>query len=283
MSLDRKSHDLDPRSRARAAALTAPGPGKRTLTASLPDVPTWSPPSPVLAASPAGAVDAGDRRAPGGDAGGDLEGQGASSASGLEAFAGPAVAAKTGAPVQRQQAKGAAGAGAGACNLPFPKTEYDTPTGKICRKFDGVTNYKAVTEDRLKASGYKFWTSDGRFDKWVRIDGSSELWVQLPKINAATSAKAISALRSIVATRKAQLDELAVLAKLLDNPDPDVAAAAREDWDERMAEFPGFDDDYEQVPKLREQVDADHRKAFEEQVEQLMEQRDRYDPQSTHP
>jgi hypothetical protein len=87
----------------------------------------------------------------------------------------------------------------------------------------------------------------------------------------------------MVATRKAQLDEIATLARLTDNPDPEVAEAAREEMKERLDAFPGFDDDYAQVPQLRSQVDADHRKAFEDQVKALMEQRDRYDPQSTYP
>ena len=185
------------------------------------------------------------------------------------------------APAVQRQAK--PGAAAGSCDISFPKTQNAGPGGTTCRRFDGVTTYKMVSEARLKASGYKFWTSDGMFDKWIRVDGSSELWLQLPRQNAATSEKAIGQLRSIISARKTQLDELQTLAQLMDNPDPNVAAAARENWEERMAEFPGFDDDYAQVPALREQVDADHRKAFEDQVDQLMEQRDRYDPQSTRP
>ena len=171
----------------------------------------------------------------------------------------------------------------GSCDIPFPKTEYDGPDGKVCRRFDGVTTYRDVSEARLVAAGYKFWTSDGRFDKWVRVDGSSELWLQLPRINKATSEKAIAQLHSIVATRKAELDEIATLSRLTDHPDPDVAEAAREDLQQRLNDFPGFDGDYAQVPQLRSQVDADHRKAFEDQVKALMEQRDRYDPQSTYP
>lgn len=170
-----------------------------------------------------------------------------------------------------------------SCDIPFPRTQNDGPGGTVCRRFDGVTTYRDVSEARLVAAGYKFWTSDGAFDKWVKLDGSSELWLQLPRINAATSQKAIGQLRSIVATRKAQLDELATLVRLTDNPDPDVAEAAREELQERRDEFPGFDDDYALVPELRSQVDADHRKVFEGQVDELMEQRDRYDPQSKRP
>jgi hypothetical protein len=170
-----------------------------------------------------------------------------------------------------------------SCDIPFPKTQYDGPDGKVCRRFDGVLTYRDVSQERLVAAGYKFWTSDGSFDKWVKVDGSSELWLQLPRINKQTSEKAIAQLRSVVATRKAQLDEIATLSRLTDNPDPNVAEAAREELQERLNEFPGFDDDYAQVPLLRSQVDADHRKTFEDGVKALMEQRDRYDPQSTHP
>jgi hypothetical protein len=171
----------------------------------------------------------------------------------------------------------------GSCDIPFPKTQNDGPGGSVCRRFEGVTTYRDISEARLIAAGYKRWTSDGSFDKWVRTDGSSELWLQLPRINAATSQKAIGQLRSIVATRKADLDDIATVARLTDHPDPNVAEAAREELKERLDEFPGFHDDYAQVPALRSQVDADHRKAFEDQVKALMEQRDRYDPQSTYP
>jgi hypothetical protein len=183
--------------------------------------------------------------------------------------------------VQLEEVRG--GKPAGSCDIPFPKTQNAGPDGTVCRRFEGVTTYKDISEARLVAAGYKFWTSDGSFDKWVKVDGSTELWLQLPRINAATSQKAIGQLRSIVATRRAQLDEIGTLAKLTDNPDPDVAQAAREELKDRLDEFPGFDEDYAQVPQMRAQVDADHRKAFEDQVKALMEERDRYDPQSTYP
>lgn len=151
------------------------------------------------------------------------------------------------------------------------------------RKLDGVTFYKMTSEARLKAAGYKFSRNEGYFDIWVKLDGSSELWVQLPRVNAQTSEKAIGQLRAIVAARKAALDEIANLAHIANSTDPDVAAAAQQELQERISEFPGFDDDYALVPKLREQVDADHRPQFEDQVKQLVKLRDDWDPQSETP
>jgi hypothetical protein len=37
-----------------------------------------------------------------------------------------------------------------------------------------VTTYRDVSETRLVAAGYKLWTSDGSFDKWVKVDGSTD-------------------------------------------------------------------------------------------------------------
>jgi hypothetical protein len=194
----------------------------------------------------------------------------------------PAAAASTGAPVVQRQPSGKQPAPA-ACNIPFPRVQYDTPNGPICRRFDGVMTYSTVSKARLTAAGYKFWITDAGFDKWVKIDRSSELWIQLSKINAATSEKAIAQLHAIVAQRRAQLDQMEVVAKLMNDANADVAAEARKDWDELTAEFPGFDDDYAQIPALRDQVDAEHRKAFEDSVDEIMVQRDRWDPQSTRP
>jgi hypothetical protein len=226
-----------------------------------------------------GVGSSGDRYEQHADAVADLVVQGKSSESLLASFVGPVIAGNAaGEAVQRQQATGA------ACDkMPFPKVQNDSPTGTTCRRFDGVTTYRMVSEAQLKASGYKFWTSDGTFDKWVRVDGSSELWLQLPRINAATSEKAIGQLRSIVAARKAALDEIATLAHLANSSDPNVASEAQAELEERIGEFPGFDDDYALVPQLRQQVDADHRKAFEDQVKQLVQLRDRWDPQSDEP
>ncbi|HEX8111425.1 MAG TPA: DUF4157 domain-containing protein, partial [Kofleriaceae bacterium] len=225
-----------------------------------------------------GVGETGDRYEQHADAVADLVVQGKSAASLLASFAGPATTARAGAaPVQRQP-------GAGNCDsMPFPKVQNDSPNGSSCRRFDGVTTYKMVSQDRLIASGYKFWVSDGSFDKWVRIDGSSELWVQLPRINAATSEAAIGQLRSIVATRKAQLDEIAALYQAKQSSDPEVAAEAEAEYQQRLDEFPGFDEDYARVPQLRDQVDADHRKAFEQQVQELVKLRDEWDPQSETP
>lgn len=72
----------------------------------------------------------------------------------------------------------------GTCKIPFPRVQVDSPDGTICRRFEGVTTYSWVTKAQLTAAGYKLWETDGSFDKWVRVDGSSELWVQVPKINA---------------------------------------------------------------------------------------------------
>jgi hypothetical protein len=151
------------------------------------------------------------------------------------------------------------------------------------RQLDGVTIYKMTSVARLQAAGYKFSRTDGYFDIWVKLDGSSELWVQLPRVNAETSKKSIGQLHSIVAARRAALDEIRTLAQLANSTDPDVAAEAKTELDERIDEFPGFDDDYALVPKLREQVDADHRQEFEDQVKQLVEARDDWDPQSEVP
>src|SRR4051794_17929343 len=140
-----------------------------------------------------------------------------------------------------------------------------------------------VSQDRLMASGYKFWVTDGGFDKWVRVDGSSELWLQLPRLNAATSEAAIGQLRSIVAARRAQLNEIAGLYNATQSSDPYVAAEAKAEYQQRLDEFPGFDDDYALVPKRRDQVDADPRKAFEKQVQELVKLRDDWDPQSGTP
>lgn len=242
-------------------------PGKRTLTSSLPP----AAPDKTASRDDQHAADVAD-----------LVVQGKPSEALLETTAGPAAAASTATPVvQRQQT--AKKPAAGSCNIPFPRVEYDSPDGTICRRFDGTTTYSMVTKAQLAASGYKFWVTDGVVDKWVKIDRSSELWVQLPKINAATSEKAISQLGSIIATRKRELDDLEGTARAMNSPDPDVASAAKEEWDKLSAEFPGFDDDYALVPALRDQVDVEHRKAFEDSVKALMEQRDRWDPQSTYP
>jgi CCR4-NOT transcriptional regulation complex NOT5 subunit len=66
----------------------------------------------------------------------------------------------------------------------------------------------------------------------------------------------------MIAKRKEQLDRMEVVAKLMNDKDidPEVADAARDDWNEQVKEFPGFDDDYAEVPALRDQVDAEHRK-----------------------
>jgi hypothetical protein len=226
-----------------------------------------------------GVGETGDRYEQHADAVADLVVQGKSSASLLASFVGPATASRAGAPaVQRQPGTG------GSCdNMPFPKVQNDSPNGSTCRRFDGVTTYKMVSQDRLIASGYKFWVTDGGFDKWVRVDGSSELWLQLPRLNAATSDAAIGQLRSIVAARRAQLNEIAGLYNATQSSDSYVAAAAQAEYQQRLDEFPGFDDDYALVPKLRDQVDADHRKAFEQQVQELVKLRDDWDPQSGTP
>jgi hypothetical protein len=275
MGLDRGSRETSERGRAgRTTDDVAPTAGKRTLTSELsPGVPGQAPSPGVPAVAPDGVTGSADQlpqldqmqRSFGADDVGHIQ---------ADTNAAATVVQRK----PKDEAKDPA-----ACNIPFPRVEYNTPTGKICRRFDGTQSYSNVTKAQLAAAGYRFWITDGGFDKWVKIDGSSELWVQLPKTNAATSAKAIGQLRSVVATRKAQLDELETLARLMDNSDPEVASEARSEWQERMAEFPGFDDDYALVPKLRDQVDAEHRKEFEDSVKALMEQRDRYDPQSTYP
>src|SRR3954467_2749479 len=104
-------------------------------------------------------------------------------------------------------------------------TSGGTP-GAPPRRFEGVVTYRDVTEAGMVAAGFKIWVTEAGFDKWVKLDGSSELWVQLPKINAATSDAAISQMRSLVATRKAELDDLLNLLQLEKSPDPEVASAA---------------------------------------------------------
>src|SRR6185436_16644558 len=64
-------------------------------------------------------------------------------------------------PLQLEEVKGGK---PGACDIPFPKTQYDGPNGSVCRRFEGVTTYRDMSEARLIAAGYKFWTSDGSFD-----------------------------------------------------------------------------------------------------------------------
>jgi len=64
---------------------------------------------------------------------------------------------------------------------PKEPTQKGPTTGKISRRFDGVTTYSATSRVSLTASGYKFVRTDGNFDIWVKVDGSSELWLQRPK------------------------------------------------------------------------------------------------------
>lgn len=168
--------------------------------------------------------------------------------------------------------------------IPPPSVHYGLPDGTtVYRRFDGVTTYKFVTTDQLAAQGYRFWINDGGLDKWVKTDSSSEIHLQLAKVNKATSEQALARLQSLVATRKQQLDDIAEMARQAKSADPDVAAEAQKELQELQDEFPGFDDDYALVSTLREQVDAEHRPAFETQVKALVEQRDRWDPQSGTP
>ena len=67
--------------------------------------------------------------------------------------------------------------------IPFPRVQYTTPTGTFYRRFDGVTTYSATPSGMLTKAGYQFARNDGSFDIWVKIDRSSEIWVQIPKPN----------------------------------------------------------------------------------------------------
>ena len=48
-------------------------------------------------------------------------------------------------------------------------------------KFDGVTTYSMTSKLMLAKAGYRFTRTDGGFDVWTKVDGSSFIWVQLPK------------------------------------------------------------------------------------------------------
>src|SRR5213593_4772839 len=111
---------------------------------------------------------------------------------------------------------------------------------------EGATFYGMTSKKQLIASGYKFLRNEGHFDIWCSPKGG-ELWVQVPKANAATSEAAIARLGGprrpggsggstggrgpggIVAARKAQLDEIEALAKATKSGDPDVAETAQEE------------------------------------------------------
>lgn len=67
--------------------------------------------------------------------------------------------------------------------IPFPRVQYTTPTGTFYRRFDGVTTYSATPSGMLTKAGYQFARNDGSFDIWIKIDRSSEIWVQIPKPN----------------------------------------------------------------------------------------------------
>jgi hypothetical protein len=67
--------------------------------------------------------------------------------------------------------------------IPFPRVQYSTPTGTFYRRFDGITTYSATPSGMLTKAGYQFTRNDGSFDIWVKVDRSSEIWVQVPKPN----------------------------------------------------------------------------------------------------
>ena len=67
--------------------------------------------------------------------------------------------------------------------IPFPRVQYSGPDGAFYRRFDGVTTYSMTPKDRLAKAGYRFARNEGGHDVWVKVDRSSEIWVQIPKPN----------------------------------------------------------------------------------------------------
>jgi hypothetical protein len=70
--------------------------------------------------------------------------------------------------------------------IPFPRVQYSSPTGTFYRRFDGVTTYAATPRERLIKAGYQYARNDGGHDVWVKVDRSSEIWVQLPQATKPT-------------------------------------------------------------------------------------------------
>jgi hypothetical protein len=65
--------------------------------------------------------------------------------------------------------------------IPFPRVEYNTPTGTFYRRFDGITTYSSTSKETLAKAGYQFARTDGGHDVWVKTDRSSEIWLQVAK------------------------------------------------------------------------------------------------------
>jgi hypothetical protein len=65
--------------------------------------------------------------------------------------------------------------------IPFPRVQYASPTGTFYRRFDGVTTYSATPRERLVKAGYQFARNEGGRDVWIKVDRSSEIWVQIPQ------------------------------------------------------------------------------------------------------